>query len=123
MHSKEFHAIVEDQIETCLHVMGFKANEYATADRLHNFKVAAKLKGETPRQALLGMMVKHTVSIYDMGLSDERFSEEAWNEKITDHLNYLFLFKAIVMDEINEEKAAEIMQATTDSSQYDPTAT
>lgn len=76
-----------------------KAKEYATDDRLHNFKVAAELENCTPRQALAGMMAKHTVSIYDMCRSDVKFSDDQWNEKITDHINYLLLLRAIVEEE------------------------
>lgn len=54
-------------------VLGVKAGEYATDDRLHNFKVAAELEKTSPQAALAGMMAKHTVSIYDMCRSDKRF--------------------------------------------------
>ena len=36
-------------------------------------------------------MVKHTVSIYDMLSSSSDYSSEMWEEKITDHINYLHL--------------------------------
>ena len=43
-----------------------KSLEYATEDRLHTFKVAAEIQNCTPIGALGGMMVKHTVSVYDL---------------------------------------------------------
>lgn len=75
-----------------------KAREYATDDdRLHNFNVAGVLTGETPQEALAGFMAKHTVSIYDMcRAKDGDFTMDQWNEKITDHINYLILLKAII---------------------------
>ena len=59
MTSKRFNEIIGDQLDRCEHILCVKAKEYATDDRLHNFKVAAALQG-TPRQALAGMMAKHT---------------------------------------------------------------
>ena len=79
-----------------------KAKEYATQDRLHNFKVAAELQGVSPVQALAGMMAKHTVSVYDMCLSGKTFQIELWNEKITDHMNYLLLLQGLVEEQIQE---------------------
>jgi hypothetical protein len=55
-----------------------------------------KLKGETPEQALAGMMAKHTVSIYDMCCDGLSHPIEMWDEKITDHINYLILLKTLV---------------------------
>lgn len=51
------------------------------------------------------MMVKHTVSIYDMVERGEQFPLEIWGEKITDHLNYLILLKAVLIeDEANAKE-------------------
>lgn len=79
-----------------------KGEEYDnnTNDRLHSFKVAAALEGKPPKQALAGMMAKHTISIYDMCMSNEEFSIDRWNEKITDHINYLVLLKALVEENL-----------------------
>lgn len=99
MEMQEFDELVEVQIAKICEVLKSKSKEYSTHDKLHNFKVAARLKGETPRQALMGMMVKHTVSIYDMGMSNDQFTTAQWDEKITDHLNYLILLKAITVEE------------------------
>jgi hypothetical protein len=104
MLAERFNEILDKQLETIKVMLGHKAKEYATTDRLHNFKKAAALKGETPRQALMGMMVKHTVSVYDMGMSfSESYPPELWDEKITDHINYLILLRAIVAEEHAEE--------------------
>jgi hypothetical protein len=99
MKAPRFKRIVEWQVTRCLDTLIVKAAEYATEDRLHNFKVAAEVQGTTPRQALMGMMAKHTVSIYDMGMSDKSFPIGMWDEKITDHINYLLLLKALVVEE------------------------
>ena len=98
MTATEFERIFEEQVERSRIVLVNKASEYATEDRLHNFKVAAALEGKTPEQALAGMMAKHTVSVYDMAESGQPYPIELWQEKITDHINYLFLLNAIVME-------------------------
>ena len=109
MTATEFERIFEEQVERSRIVLVNKAGEYATGDRLHNFKVAAALEGKTPEQALAGMMAKHTVSVYDMAESGLAYPIELWQEKITDHINYLFLLNAIVRESCwsNERKDME----------------
>lgn len=102
MNVQKFNEIVAAQIKRSTDILCVKAKEYATEDRLHNFKTAAALEGLTPRQALAGMMAKHTVSVYDMCMSSNDFSREMWEEKITDHINYLLLLKAIVEEELQK---------------------
>lgn len=96
MDVEQFNSIFDKQIATCAGTLVKKADEYATADRLHNFKVAAALQNSSPMEALAGMMAKHTVSIYDMCIDIVNWSIEVWDEKITDHINYLILLRAIV---------------------------
>lgn len=98
MNDKDFDRIVDNQLTFCQGVLSQKAQEYATEDRLHNFKIAAAVQNISPQQALAGMMAKHTVSIYDMCDSKVCFPMSIWEEKITDHINYLILLKAIIME-------------------------
>lgn len=107
MTAIEFERIFEEQVERSRSVLISKAKEYATEDRLHNFKAAAALEGKTPEQALAGMMAKHTVSVYDMAESGLAYPIELWQEKITDHINYLFLLNAIVREWIPTEALEE----------------
>lgn len=101
MNAEEFGYIVEHQLQTCNDMLMAKADEYATDfDRLSNFKTAAVLQSITPAQALRGMMAKHTVSIYDMLNTGESYSAAMWTEKITDHINYLLLLRAIVTENL-----------------------
>lgn len=99
MDAEQTLKIFNDQFHICNDILNVKAKEYATEDRLHNFKRAAELQQVTTRQALAGIMVKHTVSIYDMCRSPNDYPLEVWNEKITDHLNYLLLLKVVVIEE------------------------
>lgn len=62
MTVEEFNKILEKQIEICKDILIKKAEEYATQDRLHNFKIAAKVQGCSNIQALAGMMAKHTIN-------------------------------------------------------------
>lgn len=100
MKTEHFNQLFAEQVERSERVLVHKAKEYATEDRLHNFKVAAALEGCTPEKALAGMMAKHTISIYDMCESGKRYPIELWEEKITDHINYLLLLNAIVREDI-----------------------
>lgn len=99
MKADQFEDILDAQIKRVRDVLVVKATEYANEDRLANFKKAAHLVGATIPQAISGMMVKHTVSIYDMIESGEEFTMEQWDEKITDHINYLILLRAAVAEE------------------------
>lgn len=108
MNSAEFNDIINHQIELSTSVLIKKAGEYATdGDRLHVFRRAAALRGETMREALAGMMLKHTVSVYDLVEMDKVPSEEYVEEKLTDHINYLLLLKAVLEEERREELLAE----------------
>jgi hypothetical protein len=100
--SEEFERIFERQVAQSREVLLTKAKEYATDDdRLHNFEAASALIGGTPEQALWGFAVKHLVSISDMIKDAEYHSEEKWDEKIGDAINYLILLRAQVFDTEN----------------------
>ena len=98
MTAERFNQIIKEQFELCESVLCSKAKEYATEDRLHNFKMAAGMMGCEPREALAGMMAKHTISIYDMCRAEDMAPMMLWDEKITDSINYLLLLKALVME-------------------------
>lgn len=95
MTSEQFNAHTTCMMDICMDTLSHKAGEYATHDRLHNFKQAAHFQRESSPQALGGMMAKHTVSIYDM-IHNESTDMAMWTEKIKDHINYLLLLWALV---------------------------
>ena len=102
MNTNDFNAIIHEQIDRCENTLCKKAEEYATEDRLHNFKVAGSIQNCLPTTALAGMMCKHTVSVYDMiqGLEDgKRYPLDMWDEKIGDSINYLLLLSAMVREQ------------------------
>lgn len=99
MNTPDFNAIVESQLERIKSVLVKKAAEYnLDTDRLSVFKHAASLSEETPEQALYGFMLKHIISVTDMINSKETYTEELWNEKITDICNYLILLQGLLRD-------------------------
>lgn len=100
MTNTKFNEVLKNQLDYCSELLAAKGDEYDsdTSDRLHSFKTAAALQNETPKQALAGMMCKHTVSVYDMCKGGE-YPLEKWIEKITDSINYLILLRAMVEEE------------------------
>ena len=101
MTTSEFETIFDDQVSRCREVLVDKAKQYATEDRLHNFRVAAELQDCTMEGALAGMMCKHTVSVYDLCRTADaglKVPMELWDEKITDSINYLILLRAVVQE-------------------------
>lgn len=130
MRTEQFEEVINNRIETCKSVLCSKAEEYATDDRLHNFKVAGKLQKCTPVKALGGMMAKHTVSVYDLIDDYEQgkaISKEMWVEKIGDSINYLLLLTALLEEDekltkkykngfitLNAEKFSPVTQETID---------
>lgn len=106
MTADRFNEILASTIKRCTDTLCVKADEYATEDRLHNFKVAAEVQNCTPITALAGMMAKHTVSVYDLIQRQEKgfdVSEALWNEKIGDSINYLLLLSALVQEKRDGE--------------------
>lgn len=110
MFINEFNDVVIGQLEHCKSMLVVKGNEYAPeassnrdADRLAHFKKAAMLMRTTPKVALMGMLVKHYISLMDMCMDKGDCSKEKWSEKITDSINYLLILRAIVEEEQDEK--------------------
>ena len=106
MTTKELEAVFEEQVQRCRKVLLIKGKEYTPdeADRFSSFKTAAGLQHTTQIQALLGMLAKHIVSLYDMSyVGTEKYDMAVWNEKITDAMNYLFILTAILKEEEKSE--------------------
>ena len=101
MTTPEFNKIVEGQLDRIRNVLVKKQAEYnLDDDRLSVFKHGAGISEETPEQVLYGFMLKHIISVTDMINSKGTYSEELWNEKITDICNYLILLQedAVVIE-------------------------
>lgn len=100
MDTVQFETQINRQIEMSRDLLISKNEEYSAEDRLHNFQIAASLQGVSMHHVLAGMMAKHTASIYDM-LKDpvETHDGAKWDEKISDHINYLLILQAVLYEE------------------------
>lgn len=99
MTSSDFNKVVESQLARIQSVLVKKENEYSLGtDRFSVFKHGAGITEETPEQVLYGFMLKHIISVTDMVNSKATYSEELWNEKITDICNYLILLQGLLRD-------------------------
>lgn len=117
MNSVEFAKVMQEQLDRVDAVLGKKAEEYATDDeRLHNFKTAAALQNITVRQAVVNFMTKHTISICDLVQLPYNLPKDLWDEKITDHINYLILLQAALAEErqVEEKQNTDISVSTID---------
>ena len=111
MTQEQFDTAVVDQVKHCMELLTAKGREYTQdmetipeLDRLSHFKKAAALMGQSPEQALMGMLSKHLVSISDMCCEKYYyFPKEMWEEKITDSINYLLILRAMIEEEANEQ--------------------
>ena len=82
-----------------------KNEEYARQDALSNFKKAANAKNCTPEDALLGMVVKHWVSVVDLiqDIDQNKVAPlEMWQEKCGDIRVYMMLLEALVTERLDE---------------------
>ncbi len=104
MNNQTFEKILENRLNECRRTLSKKAGEYASEeDRLHNFKVAARISleaTETPESALWGMLNKHIVSVMDIvrACEFERCAEAVLNEKLGDSINYLILLETLLRE-------------------------
>lgn len=101
MTHEDFNRLLEERIAKMRATLAAKAEEYATQDRLHNFKEAAHLQSESPEKALLGMLVKHWVSVQDVvrdRLYYKSWKPELLDEKIGDAICYLVLLEALLKE-------------------------
>ena len=103
MNAEQFNKVFAETFGMSSSVLVQKADEYADdVDRLRNFKMSAHLQECSPIEALAGILSKHTISVYDLMLSSEIAPLAKWDEKIIDHINYLILLRALVVEALEE---------------------
>jgi hypothetical protein len=124
MTPQDFDKLVEARLDSIRSTLASKGGEYGREDRLHNFKIAARVDNETPERALWGMYKKHLVSVRDIVFDIENGvmpSEKILNEKILDSINYHILLEAIVKERLgttwhsNDVPATKIITPTVSS--------
>jgi hypothetical protein len=100
MTNSEFEAILDAQLFRVATILAVKTDEYATKkDQLANIRASADLQDTTMRNAVAGMMSKHTCSIYAMARDRNTYTRELWDEKITDHIIWLILLRAVIEED------------------------
>jgi len=109
MKAEEFDVIVENRINSIRTVLVEKAKEYSSPDdRFHNFNVAARIINTSPEKALLGMVLKHLVSVLDMidyaEKTPERLTIPLIDEKCGDLCNYILLLEGLLKERISKIK-------------------
>lgn len=107
-----FDKVVDERIGKIRFILSRKAKEYASEEsRFHNFNIAARLLDITPEDALMGMMMKHLVSVLDLvewaETSPERLNYPIIDEKIGDLINYLILLEGMLKNRVNHIVAGE----------------
>jgi hypothetical protein len=104
MDAEEFDKVLEARITLLKRVLSFKSFEYSrNNDKLHNFKRAGQMLNISPEKALIGMKVKHDISILDIinDIDNNKLPNiELLEEKIGDAINYLILLEALIKERI-----------------------
>lgn len=103
----DFKALVNDRCSSIKAVLSKKEEEYATdKDRFHSFNAAGKKQNTTPEQALMGIKVKHTISIDDLvDLAEncpKKLDYNIIDAKIGDEINYLILLEGLLKKRIED---------------------
>lgn len=118
MNTETFNTIVKDRVAKIQATLISKAAEYSNdKDRLHNFKVAARMEepADSPESALWGMMRKHLVSVLDIvaATRNGKYPSSAMrDEKIGDAVNYLILLEALLIEHSPIEPRIEVSEGT-----------
>ena len=99
MNQKEFDELLNQRLAKIKDILQSKGTGYSfNNDRLHNFKVAARITGESSPQALWGMALKHLVSMEDLIKGRLENTRGNVDEKLGDMINYLILLEALFED-------------------------
>jgi hypothetical protein len=108
MNHTDFQKLINDRVTKIKRTLSDKAKEYASnEDLLHNFKAAGRINKTSPEKALMGMALKHLVSVMDLvnelpdepGIVKLKTTEEKYiDEKVGDMVNYLILLEALLTE-------------------------
>ena len=110
MNNRDFNQLLNDRLNKIDLVLSKKAEEYARGDRLSNFKKAASLLDCTPEKALTGFVAKHVIALLDFinDIDDGVLqTQDRWDEKIGDIINYMILLEALVTERLEGENNAK----------------
>lgn len=108
MTTNKFHKIVFKSFNRCLDILKKKEKEYVldNSDRFKAFKLDYLNNDNiNEKEVLIGQMIKHISSIYDMSKQDLKFDKEnydLWIEKITDIIIYMWLLEGIIYERVTK---------------------
>jgi hypothetical protein len=98
MNQEQFNLCLDKRIELIRSVLSTKAREYSDGnDRMMNFNRAASILKTTPDKALLGMMIKHFVSVLDI-VENQSYAPPLIEEKCGDLINYVILLEVMLKE-------------------------
>lgn len=104
MQKSKFDAILFKTLSKVEATLAHKGAEYADdSDVFRNFVKAARKRGISREQALMGMLMKHIVSVDDMVDKVSPYTEELIEEKIGDVLSYYILLKAMLIENCRKD--------------------
>ena len=106
MEQSDFDVIVKSRCSKITKILAQKSKEYARGDRLSNFKKAAAAMSMEPEQLCVAFWMKHVISISDLAndiARGQKATDEMWQEKIGDAVNYPILLEALVAERANME--------------------
>ncbi len=100
MTPEDFETLVQNRIEECEAILFYEKDKEYTQndDRLHNFKTAGKIQGITTEKAVVGMMMKHFVSILDMVDNPDTVTKPMVDSKFSDAINYMYFIEAALTE-------------------------
>ena len=120
MTPERFDQVVKMMQDHCWKTLCGKGEEYGkNTDRLHNFKRASEKRKEffpTPEVALLGMDLKHDVSIDDIirdVIAGKLPTMDILVEKFGDHINYIYLLMALIVERM--DNVAKLLESDDDN--------
>lgn len=101
MTDDRFKRLLEERMVKIRKTLEAKKVEYAKTSRMHNFERASKVLGCSQERALMGIAVKHIVSVLDIvdqieANMDGSLTLDFWNEKMGDAINYMCLLDVMV---------------------------
>jgi len=104
MKHEDFSILLDERLEKTRDTMGTKGDGYRSEDdQFHNFKAAGRKRNITPEDALMGMKVKHDVSVDDIVKNLDKGilpTRKLIDEKIGDEIVYLTLLEGLLVERI-----------------------
>lgn len=100
-----FDEVVDARLKKIRSTLSIKAKEYIREDNpFHNMDCAANDLNKEPEDALIGMAIKHWISIKDMvnDLYEDKLPTEAMiDEKLGDWINWMILLEGLFKRRLN----------------------